>query len=229
VADGGPLVTSVLLLGVAVMRVLAVALLGLASIGCAADRHPSSSGTPAPARTWSATAADVEVVVIADAWRGWPRDLWRVVTPIHVSITNRGDVPLRVARANFALLVDGRRRLAAADPHDVRGVIYEPPPAVWVQTRAGLPPPGYTEWALQPSAPTGSWDPRVGDQFALPTPEMLERALPEGVLEPGRTTSGFLYFERAPAAPARLELTALVVDALSGEPRGTVVVQIESR
>ena len=69
----------------------------------------------------------------------------------------------------------------------------------------------------------------MGDQFALPTPEMLERALPEGVLEPGRTTSGFLYFERAPAAPARLELTALVVDALSGEPRGTVVVPIESR
>jgi hypothetical protein len=212
-------------LRVAVRRVLGLAVLALASSGCASEPYPVtvSSVSPAFARTRSATAADVEVAVTPDAWHGWPRDLSRVVTPIHVSIANRGDAPLRVVRGNFALLVDGRRRLAAADPNDVRGVIYEPPPA-----RIGSEPPGSGDWALQPGAPAASWDPRVREQFPLPTPEMLERALPEGVLEPGRTASGFLYFERAAATP-RVELTAILVDARSGEPRATVAVPLEPR
>lgn len=38
----------------------------------------------------------------------------------------------------------------------------------------------------------------------LPTVDMIERALPEGVLDPGRRMSGFLYFEhlRKPSSSA---------------------------
>jgi len=36
----------------------------------------------------------------------------------------------------------------------------------------------------------GTWEP------SLPTRDMLQQALPEGVLQPGGTAAGFLYFHR---------------------------------
>jgi hypothetical protein len=213
------------------VRVLVAATLAPPLTSCATDPRSTAgvSAPSSPATTGSATTDDVEVVARTDAWRGWPRELWRVVVPVHVAVTNRGDAPLRVARASFALVVEGQRRLAAADPLDVHGVIYEPPP--------GLPDAGYgpgwsgSDWALQPSqpAPTWYWYTPGGEQFALPTPDMVERALPEGVLDPGRTARGFLYFERPPERTRVVELTVVLVDASSGEPRTRLVVPLGLR
>jgi hypothetical protein len=222
--------TGSLRLSVLAARVLLAATLAPPLIGCATDlRSPAVvSALSSPATAGSATMDDVEVVARTDAWRGWPRDLSRVVVPVHVTVANRGDALLHVARASFALVVEGQQRLAAADPLDVRGVIYEPPPGL-PDDGHGPGGPGYSDWALQPSAPAAPWDPRVGEQFALPTPDMLERALPEGVLEPGRTATGFLYFERPPARTRVVEFTVVLVEASSGEPRIRLVVPLGLR
>jgi hypothetical protein len=208
---------------------LAVALL-LASAACASEGRPGLDWNtpPVPGGAGSATVGDVEVSASADAWRGWPRDLWRVVTPIHVVIDNRGAVPLRVLPGNFTLVVDGQRSLAATDPIDVRGVTDEPPPDS-TGSRFGIPSPGYADWALQAGAPTGSGEPQPGEHFPLPTPEMLERALPEGVVEPGQSASGFVYFERPPARAAALALAFRLVNDQDGEPRGRIVVLLRPR
>jgi hypothetical protein len=50
---------------------------------------------------------------------------------------------------------------------------------------------------------------------------MLALALPEGVLAPGRTVTGFVYFERPARSVREVTLTWPVVDA-SGQSLGVV-------
>ena len=57
---------------------------------------------------------------------------------------------------------------------------------------------------------------------------MLALALPEGVLPPGRTASGFVYFERPPRGVREVTLTARLVDA-GGEPLGVVAIPLALR
>jgi hypothetical protein len=56
---------------------------------------------------------------------------------------------------------------------------------------------------------------------ALPTRDMLQQALPEGVLQPGGSAAGFLYFnhlqEKGPVV-----FTAEIVAADTRQPLGTV-------
>ncbi|MBE2253878.1 MAG: hypothetical protein IAE78_30390 [Myxococcus sp.] len=56
-------------------------------------------------------------------------------------------------------------------------------------------------------------------QVPLPTHDMLERALPEGVLQPGGRVSGFLYFQRVERESA-VTLEVQLVDAESAQPMG---------
>jgi hypothetical protein len=90
--------------------------------------------------------------------------------------------------------------------------------------------PGY--WVYYPNIPrwTDPWndDPDYYDRYysvwqePLPTNEMLELALPEGVLEPRGRVNGFLYFQklapRASGASFRVDL----VDAKTGRSFGSV-------
>lgn len=50
-------------------------------------------------------------------------------------------------------------------------------------------------------------------QVGQPTPAMLQRALPEGVLEPGGQVSGFVYFERVPPGAEHVRLLVRLVTA----------------
>jgi hypothetical protein len=196
--------------------------------GCAAAelREAPDAGAGHAA---SAVAADVEVTASPGAWRGWPADLTRVVTPILVSIVNRGAAPVRVSHDDFALVLPGGRRLAVVLPSEVRGVVYDPPPTALPSegfSVGGDGYPGGPDWVLRGPAAGAYTDPvaRVGEQFALPTPDVLDRALPEGVLEPGRAASGFVYFERLAADAGRVDLSARLVDARTGDTLGRVLV-----
>ena len=51
----------------------------------------------------------------------------------------------------------------------------------------------------------------------LPTFDMLRKALPEGVLEPGGRLSGFVYFEDVGPGVERVELRADFENADTGE------------
>jgi hypothetical protein len=202
--------------------------------GCGAGLRPAADATvPEGVRTATTTTAGVEIVATADAWRWWPHDLTRLVTPIHVVIANRGEIPLRVRHTDFGLVV-AARRLSATPPSEIRGIVYEPPPPALPRASFGLGAEGYAgepDWVLGGAA-FGAWsDPvtRPGDQFSLPTPDVLERALPEGTLEPGHSMSGFLYFERPPVRTRRAEVAGRLVAEPSGEPLGTVLLPLRLR
>jgi hypothetical protein len=193
--------------------------------GCAAAAVPPTPGAAAAA---VGSAAGVDIVGRAGAWRGWPSALGRFVTPIHVRMVNRGAASVRVSVDDFALTPTGGRRLAAVLPTEVRGVVHEPPPAPTSSTGLALGADGYErDWVFPGSAWSTRADPaaRVGDPFALPSPDMLDRALPEGVLAPGETASGFVYFEPG-AGPGPVELTARLRDARSGELLGRAAVSL---
>jgi hypothetical protein len=58
-------------------------------------------------------------------------------------------------------------------------------------------------------------------QVALPTVDMVQRALPEGVLEAGGSAMGFVYFESLHRDAKMLTLAVEIVDAASGTAVGT--------
>ncbi len=80
-----------------------------------------------------------------------------------------------------------------------------------------LYPPGYAEYGWAAS----------GVRYG-PSSDVLELALPEGVLSAGARVNGFLYFRKATAAQVRsLMLTWEPHDARSGASLGTAQIALE--
>jgi hypothetical protein len=207
------------------MSAYLTALPGALLLAACVTGQPGSAAMPRPAA--SATAGDVEVVATLGAWRGWPADLGRVVTPVHVSVVNRSASPVRLSHDDCTLALADGRRLSIVLPHEVRGVVFEPPPVALPRAGFALDAGAGRDWVMRGPAVTAEADPaRVGEQFALPSPDVLERALPEGVLDAGQTASGFLYFERLRPPPIRGELVVQLVAAHDGERLSRVVVPL---
>jgi len=80
-------------------------------------------------------------------------------------------------------------------------------------------PVGYGTWV------TGWYSSGVRD---MPSRDVVELAVPEGVLAPGAHVNGFLYFQRATSAESRvLTLTWQPHDARAGTPVGEARVTLE--
>jgi hypothetical protein len=209
--------------GVTPHRLAATVLAALLAAGCA--------GPVAASRAVSALG--VEMRATAGAWRGWPSELDRMVTPIRVSLTNGGAVPLRLDVTRFGLALPAGGRLAAVLPADVHGVVVEPPPAALPAAGAALGPtpensgPG---WALNEPGLDPHKDPALapGRAWELPSADMLALALPEGVLAPGQTAAGFVYFERAPRGVTEVTLTTPLVEA-NGASLGVLALPLSLR
>lgn len=60
----------------------------------------------------------------------------------------------------------------------------------------------------------------------LPTQEMVARALPEGVLQPGGKASGFLYFERVDEDLGLVHFRGRLVNAGDGSQLGVVEIPL---
>jgi hypothetical protein len=208
-----------------------VVALGLLLLGGCAGTGLRSASDAAAGDAAATTAADIQVAVGTRAWRGWPSALSRFVTPVHVSLVNRSLAPVRLRHDDFALVRAEGRRLAAVLPQEVRGVVYDRPPAALPSagfSLGGEADPVEPDWVLGGPTWGASADPvgRVGEQFMLPSPDVLNHALREGVLEPSQTASGFLYFERGPAHADRVEFTARLVDARTGATLGRAVIPV---
>lgn len=189
-----------------------------------------------------ATAADIAVTAQGDAWRDRV-DIDEALTPLRVSIVNNGDRSLLINYADFALVGDYGQRYAALPPYAIDATVTEP---VLARTYVPLQRlyithdgfyiaphyhrvyPGLTPFERHrlyyDSRYYNHYYPywqrmRTVARYELPTPEMLERALPEGVLEPGGRLEGFLYFEKLPAelSNERVRFHADFVDAATGE------------
>ena len=178
-------------------------------------------------------------LVAQGRWSGHPSDLADLVTPVRVSIENQSGARLSVRYRAFSLrgpTGQQARALAPASIQRPEGVNPALPvpfglaSSRWAYSAPIMAPaPLYTNWDPCPGSLGYGW-PYYGDcvnywEPALPTPDMLRKALPEGVLEPGSQRAGYLYFPRVSTglgSPARFEFE--VMDADSGAKLGSIVV-----
>lgn len=214
---------------------LLVALLALGVAGCATTLVPAPGAHPVPGVDHAADAriAGVHLVASTEAWSGFPSDLDDIVTPMLVTITNDGPRPLEIRYEHFALQTPGGVIFAALPPFQVTGVALEPianlgPTAGFGFSVAPYLSPWYPGWNVY-GGPfpfnSGYYGGYYGfyssfGQVRLPTSDMLQRALPEGVLAPGGRISGFVYFERV-IDVVRVAFVAHLVE-VGGQAFGTV-------
>ncbi len=239
------------------MRPLLLSSLLMLAVGCApaVKLVPSPTAQAAPGQQNAAVAevSGVRFNVSANAWRGQPADLPRILTPLHVTIENHSGQPVRVQYQEFALLGSSGFRYAAIPPLQVQGTqvgelsdpapvgtfvlarAEQPSPRRWVVVRPGFAHRGFyvSPWQRYYYPQLGvwpgyfPWDPLYYDRYystwreSLPTRDMVEKALPEGVLESGGTVSGYLYFNDVDRERA-VTFDAEVVNAETGASLGTV-------
>lgn len=214
---------------------LAVVALALLLGACASARlvpAPGAVAVPGPGHGAIAEADGVRVVARTNAWSGWPPALSFDVTPVFVMIENNGPRPLQVRIEDFALVAATGATYAALSPYDIRGVAAVPVDA---------PYPAFSVWSY-PRHWHGRWgyDPFFDPFYypwyyptyanvPLPTGDMIQKALPENVVEPGARAAGFVYFppiDVKRAAP--VNFTARLVDARTKEPFATITIPFVS-
>lgn len=212
-------------------------LLAIVQVACANRLEPAAEADRAPAVAGRAAEAEemgVRVVASAGAWRGSPVDLDRVVTPILVSIANESGRGLAIRYEYYHLLWPGRASYAALPPFRIDAAAT---PLTPVQAAAGFEVAPYlSPWYPGWTAYSGAFE-YPGDYYethypalarvAAPTFDMLQSALPEGVLAPGGSLTGFLYFPEVELAD-RLVFVARLVDASSGEIVATVEIPFDA-
>jgi hypothetical protein len=223
--------------------VLTAALLGVAVavslVGCASTPElvPAPGAQPAPPGPGKGAIAEVHgVTVIArsDAWSGFPPDLDRV-TPILVTIENNSSVPLRLRYNEFRLEAqETGETFAAIPPFDIRGTEVEPITALgysgfWVAPYYAPFYPG-----LRPYYGAFPFDHYYYDTYyptwvdiQLPTGDMIQKALPEGVLDPGGRVTGYLYFHNVKRTAKVVVFTDELVNASTGDAFGTIRIPFE--
>lgn len=204
-----------------------------AACGARPELSPAPGAQPAPAgpgRGAMATTAGVTVIARTDAWSGVPRRL-DDVTPVLVTIENEGDSPIRLRYDRFALLAPTGERYAAIPPFDVRGTEVEPLSQYDLDGFYVAPHLArYYPW-LRPYRGYFPYDGLYYDTYypqflriRLPTGDMIQKALPEGVLSPGGRITGFLYFENPDGDTPRVNFTFEMVDAESERTVGVVAI-----
>ena len=211
-------------------RILVVAVVASAG-GCGASQPellPASGYTSRAGKKSLAVESRGGVTVTGDGsvWHRSPANLPDEVTPVWVTVHNTTGQPVRVQYDEFSLKGPSGDRHAALAPY---APLESPPTAAYE-----VPDGGYFEGFeiapyLAPSypwlpvwegpLPHGPSDQSVAALPGLPTAPMVDRALPEGVLENDGTASGFLYFQKLPAKKGEVRLEAVFQEpAEPGQP-----------
>jgi len=189
------------------IRIAFAALLSALAAGCvhAVVLQPAAPAQVVPGQpnVASAEAGGIRVTVNGSPWRGAPNDLSDVVTPLLVTLENHSGAPVDVRYQDFSLGTPSGMQASALPPFHIQrpGVAFASP---YPYPSSGFfigPPwaglyPGFGAWG-------GPWDydPFYYDSFfpawqaPLPTKDMLQKALPEGVLQNGGRITGYVYFQ----------------------------------
>lgn len=209
-----------------------IALLGLG--GCATTLRPAPDAERVVGRPDAAVAVDagVKAVVVTDAWRGYPIDLDDVVSPLLVTLTNDSGRRLELRYEHAGLVTPGGVLFAAVPPFQLDGVVWQPVDGTYP---AGGFAPYYSPYSYPGWSPYGAWYPYRApyyggfysslERVTLPSGDMVQKALPEGVLAPGGRVTGFLFFERVEDV-RRVMFMMILVDASSGERFGEVAIPL---
>jgi hypothetical protein len=217
----------------------------LVSAACASrtELRPAETALPISGGGAEASAANVRLVVRADAWDGELVRHFDDIIPMQVTIENDGAVPLAIRYQHFQLMTGEGGSSAALPPFDIDGT--QTVPFERIDRWAGYPYP-LSNFALAPYLARyypglvpfdgdfvydrryyGRYYPRWV-RVQLPTPEMLRRALPEGVLRSDGSMTGFLYFDR-PGEVRSATLTFELVNALDDRGIGTIEIPFVGR
>jgi hypothetical protein len=175
---------------------------------------PASGYTSVIGRSSLAVESRSGVTVTADAsvWDSSPKNLATEVTPVWITLYNATGRPLRVQYDEFTLRGASGASYIALAPYVLRPfkrtTVFEVPNGGYFdkfQVAAYLAPfyPWLPVWGGP--LPYGPFIYSVAWRARLPTDSMLDRALPEGVVENEGTASGYLYFQKV--GPQEREVT----------------------
>ncbi len=225
------------MLGQVRRRVATAAVLAFSLVACAGERRPATEATTAILRGDAGVAQDAGIQVAASvgAWEAQPPHLETELTPVLVQILNQGQRPLRVTYDVFQFSDPSGVSFVALPPYEIQAEGVRP-------VHGGRPHYRYAGFAVAPylrgyypqlavyGGPFAFSDryyigyaPAWSGHSGLPTQDMLERALPEGVVEPGGRVGGFLYFQRLKGGRP-YTFGADLVDALTGERFGVIAI-----
>jgi hypothetical protein len=197
-------------------------LIGVPLVPAAAGQEPEEMGR-------MTTPGGVTLSVVADKWDGTPPHLTEVI-PLLVTVENNGRVPIRLTYRDFLLTGDEESSTALAaseiSGHETEAVGGVGPHYPW----AGYYGPyglhsGY--WYGGPYIYDPWYYPTYYVRWTLPTEDMIRKALPEQVLEPGDRIRGFLYFDDIDFDDDRGMFVANLVNAATEEPVATIQLPLE--
>jgi hypothetical protein len=183
------------------------------------------------------------MVTQAASWEG-PYPIETMVTPMRVSIHNDSRQPLHIRYGNFSLISPGGDTHSALPPFEIQGSIEEPVivrtspqsfyaplfvsdhfyfapyydgiyPDITIERKFTYDPNYYTTYYTY-------WR-----DIDLPTPEMRQQAIPEGILQPGGHLEGQLYFEKVDVGVPRVVFRADLVNAQTGRQFGEIRIPFE--
>ena len=197
---------------------------------------PGVTALPAPSNSAMAEASGVRLEIKTDAWRGTPTDLGDNFTPVLVTVTNDGDKPLRIRYADYMLHGPTNEMYHALPPFKITDTVTEPITDVSSYRGFLIAPylsPYYPRMRVFSNA--FLFDELYFNRYypsfveiQLPTSDMIQKALPEGVLEPGGRVSGFLYFQDPEDEVGRVRLTHDLVTP-DGQEFGRLEIPLETR
>lgn len=194
----------------AAIPVCLVVLAGCRAMGSGLEPAAHAEIVPALDRAARVDAGNITLIAQSVPWPG-DEVITQRVTPLRVTIENRGDEPVLIRYGDFKLV--GRSGMAyralpplmisgTVDVATPRGAVVQPGfeyHRFGVARRYGPAYPGVAVYQgpfdydrYYHDVYYGYWDVKQ----ELPTPEMVVVALPEGVLEPGGYVTGWLYFQR---------------------------------
>lgn len=225
--------------GTTTLAAVLVASFAVLTAACATTLRlgPGAVRADGPGETAAAAAAAVEVVVSANAWSGVPKSLDGWVTPLLVTLTNDSARKLELRYEHFSLATRGGTTCAALPPFHVSGAANTPIEAYYTPHGFGVARylgPWYPRWTTWDGpfpyhrayyfTTWTTWDDwRTMLRVNLPSDDMIQKALPEGVLDPGGRITGFVYFEELRDS-LHTDFTFRLIDAVTGEPFGVLEV-----
>jgi len=230
------------------LRLAGLAALATLLIACSPARlKPAEETRTLPNAPLAAVTEQggVRMIVEPGAWTSNPENLGSRILPLKVSITNNNSEPVRVRYSDFTLEGNGLR-YTPLPPIEIRGRVIETAdrpvyvPSYRSPFYSPFQPrfshqhfrvaPWYAPYYVGMSAWSRPWryDPFYYDTYYpqwrvdLPTSEMVELAIPEGVIEPGGSVSGFLYFQPISGDLDRVTFKADLMNGEDGKRLGTL-------
>jgi hypothetical protein len=225
------------------MRQLPTLLLALGLTACAQAPvlKPASSANRVTGESAAATTVSQGVRVTADggAWKG-DRKALGAVTPLEVTIQNDSGRPLRVRYREFVLITPDNLAITALSPlaKGTQGVGGSGEPSgiearfestgFLVAPALGGVYPGLGIW--QGPFAFDPLETEIGGAIwpaELPTTDMVEQSIPQGVLMPEGKVTGFFFFREIPEGTRQVSFRAELYDAGTEQSFGNVEIPFD--